>query len=126
MPEKWLRFAPRVIAVFAILGGIRSHSCLIPQPSRPQQTPVNSVERSINRDVVETVHGYAQRNDLRGTEGLRVLVTFAGDVNDVAMTWIALKMGLRYQFSGNFFPNPSTPISTQANQLRFWSRLTAM
>jgi hypothetical protein len=102
VPEKWLRWPLRVIGVIAILAGVVG---MLPNPAadRPPQTPVNAAERSINRDVVETVHAYAQRNDLRGTEGLRVLVTFAGDVNDVAMKWITLKKGLRYQFSGNFF-----------------------
>ena len=60
-----------MIVVIAILAGIVG---ILPNPAadRPQQTPVNAVERSINRDVVETVHAYAQRNDLRGTEGLRI------------------------------------------------------
>jgi hypothetical protein len=118
VPEKWLRLPLRVIAVIAILAGIIG---MLPNPAadRPQQTPVNAVERSVNREVVETVHAYAQRNDLRGTEGLRVLVTFAGDINDVAMKWIALKRGLRYQFSGNFFSESIEPYINASESAAF-------
>ena len=118
VPEKWLRLPLRMLVVIAILAGVVG---ILPNPAadRPQQTPVNAVERSINRDIVETVHAYAQRNELRGTDGLRVLVTFAGDINDVAMKWIALKMGLRYQFSGNFFSESIDPYINASESAAF-------
>jgi hypothetical protein len=102
VPGKWLQPPLRVAVLIAILAGIVG---MLPNPAtdRPQQAPVNAVKRSVNRDVVETVQAYVRKNDLRRTDGLRVLLTFAGDVNDVAMKWIALKMGLRYQFSAHFF-----------------------
>ena len=102
VPEKWLRVPLRVIAVIAVLAGIAR---MLPNPAtdKPARTPVNAVDFSINQDVVQTVHGYARDNDLRGTDGLKVLVTFAGDVNDVVMTWVARKARLRYHFSGHFF-----------------------
>jgi hypothetical protein len=102
VPETWLRPNVRTIAVVAVLVGIAG---IMPNPAtyRPPQTPVNAVQFSINRDVVQTVHGYALENDLRGTDGLGVLVTFAGDVSDAAMKWVALKAGLRYQFSSVAF-----------------------
>jgi hypothetical protein len=41
-----------------------------------------------------------------------VLVTFAGDVSDVAMAWVARKAGRQYQFSGDYF---SDSIDTYIN-----------
>ncbi len=102
VPEKWLRLPLRVIAVIAVLMGIAG---MLPNPAtdRPLQTPVNAVDFSMNRDIVQTVNGYAHDNDLHGTEGLKVLLTFAGDVNDAAMTWVARKARLPYQFSSHSF-----------------------
>jgi hypothetical protein len=102
VPGKRFQVPLRVIAIVAVLVGIAG---MLPNPAtdKPLQTPVNAVDFSINRDVVQTVHGYARDNDLVGTEALSVLVAFAGDVNDVAMTWFARKAGLKYHFYGHFF-----------------------
>ncbi len=102
IPDRRLQIPLRAIAIVVVLIGIAG---MLPNPAtdKPLQTPVNAVDASINREVVQTVHGYARDNDLLGTEGLKVLVAFAGDVNDVAMTWFARKAGLQYHFSGHFF-----------------------
>ena len=102
MPDRRLQISLRAIAIVVVLVGIAG---MLPNPAtdKPPQTPMNAVDFSINREVVQTVHGYARDNDLLGTEGLNVLVAFAGDVNDVAMTWFARKAGLQYHFSGHFF-----------------------
>ncbi len=98
VPGRWLRVPLRVIAILALLVGIAG---ILPNPASDisPRPPVNAAKSSLNREIVRTVHSYVLENDLRGTEGLEVLVTFAGDVNDAAMTWVALKEGLPYQFA---------------------------